>query len=216
MIRFLCSSIGKKLIMSLSGLFLVVFLVVHLLLNMAALLSRELYEMACEFMDTNLFVQIMVPVLAMGFIVHIVCSIVIELKNQTARPVKYLAANQAKAASWASKNMFVLGLIVLGFLCMHFFHFWSKMQLQSFLGNEPANAYDLLVNLFSKWYYCLLYIVWVCALYFHISHGFWSAFQSIGLTNARWIPRLQFLAKLYAIVVTLGFIIIPVYFFLGL
>ncbi len=216
MIAFLCSSIGKKLIMSLSGLFLVVFLVVHVLLNLAALVSRELYELACEFMDTNFFVQILVPVLALGFIVHIICSIIIELQNQTARPVKYLATNKAKAASWASKNMFVLGLIVLGFLGLHFFHFWSKMQLQSFLGNDPANAYDLLVELFSKWYYCVIYIVWIFALYFHISHGFWSAFQSIGMSNARWIPRLQFLAKIYAAIVTVAFISIPIYFFFGL
>ena len=202
--------------MSLSGLFLVVFLVVHLLLNLAALFSRELYETACEFMDTNIFVQIMVPVLAMGFIVHIVCSIVIELKNQTARPAKYLVPNKAKASSWASKNMFVLGVIVFGFLALHFCHFWAKMQLQHFLGNEGANAYDLLVVLFSKWYNCVLYIVWLCALYSHISHGFWSAFQSIGLNTSAWLPRLQFLAKVYAVVVTLGFISIPIYFFFGL
>ena len=202
--------------MSLSGLFLVIFLVVHLLLNLTALYSRELYELVCEFMDTNILVQIMVPVLALGFIVHIIFSMVIELKNQTARPVQYLTPNKAKTSSWASKNMFVLGLIVLGFLGLHFFHFWAKMQLQSFLGGEPANAYDLLVALFSKWYYCVLYVIWLCALYFHISHGFWSAFQSIGMDNAKWIPRLQFLAKVYATVVTLAFISIPVYFFLGL
>jgi len=201
--------------MSLSGLFLVVFLVVHLLLNLAALYSRELYEMACEFMDTNMFVQIMVPVLASGFIVHILCSIVIELKNQTARPVKYLVTNKAKAASWASKNMFALGLIVLGFLALHFCHFWAKMQMQHFLGNEPANAYDLLVVIFSKWYNCVLYIIWLGALYFHVSHGFWSAFQSIGMNTSTWLPRLQFLAKVYAVVVTLAYIAIPIYFFFG-
>ncbi|MDR3198183.1 MAG: succinate dehydrogenase cytochrome b subunit [Planctomycetaceae bacterium] len=216
MIDFICSSIGKKLIMSLSGLFLTVFLVVHVSLNLTALYSRKLYETACEFMDTNIFVQIMVPVLASGFVVHIICSIIITLKNQTARPVKYLVTNKANASSWASKNMFVLGVIVFGFLGLHFCHFWAKMQLQHILGNDGANAYDLLVELFSKWYYCVLYIIWVCALYFHISHGFWSAFQSIGLNNSKWIPRLQLIAKIYAIVVTLAFISIPVYFFLGL
>jgi succinate dehydrogenase / fumarate reductase cytochrome b subunit len=202
--------------MSLSGAFLVIFIAVHLLLNLTALYSRKLYETACEFMDTNVFVQILVPVLALGFIVHIIYSIIITLSNQSARPVKYLTANKATTSSWASKNMFVLGVIVLGFLSLHFCHFWAEMQLQHFLGKEGANAYDLLVALFSKWYYCVLYIVWISALYFHISHGFWSAFQSIGLNNSVWLPRLQLIAKIYAAVVTLAFISIPIYFFLGL
>ncbi|MDR0391968.1 MAG: succinate dehydrogenase cytochrome b subunit [Planctomycetaceae bacterium] len=214
MINFIFSSIGKKLIMSLSGLFLVIFLVVHVSLNMTALFSRKAYEIACQFMDSNLLVQILVPVLAMGFIVHIICSALITLKNQNARPVKYLVANKAEASSWASKNMFVLGVIVLGFLGLHFFHFWAKMQLQHILGNDGENAYDLLVALFSKWYYCVLYIVWVIALYFHISHGFWSAFQSIGANNSKWLPRLKLAAKIYAIIITLAFISIPIYFFL--
>jgi succinate dehydrogenase / fumarate reductase cytochrome b subunit len=202
--------------MSLSGLFLLIFLVVHVSINLLALLSREAYEAACAFMDTNIFVQIMVPVLALGFIVHIICSIFVTLKNQTARPVKYLVPNKAAASSWASKNMFVLGVIVLGFLGLHFFHFWSKMQLQHILGHDGENAYDLLVALFSQWYFCILYIVWVIALYFHISHGFWSAFQSIGANNSKWLPRLQLIAKIYAIIITIAFISIPVYFFFGL
>jgi succinate dehydrogenase / fumarate reductase cytochrome b subunit len=202
--------------MSLSGLFLMIFLVVHVSLNLTALFSSKAYLAACEFMDTNLLVQVMVPVLALGFIVHIICSIIVTLRNQTARPVKYLVVNKAAASSWASKNMFVLGVIVLGFLGLHFFHFWAKMQLQHILGQEGANAYNLLIELFSKWYYCVLYIVWVIALYFHISHGFWSAFQSIGINNSKWLPRLQIIAKIYAIVVTLAFISIPIYFFFGI
>jgi succinate dehydrogenase / fumarate reductase cytochrome b subunit len=202
--------------MSLSGLFLLVFLVVHVSINLMALFSRAAYDAACAFMDTNVFVQIMVPVLAMGFVVHITCSICVTLKNQTARPVKYLVGNKAQASSWASKNMFVLGVLVFGFLGLHFFHFWAKMQLRHILGQEGENAYELLVALFSNGYYCVLYIVWVIALYFHISHGFWSAFQSIGINNSKWLPRLQLIAKIYAIIITLAFISIPVYFFLGL
>lgn len=210
------SSIGKKLIMSISGLFLVVFLLLHVSINLTALFSREAYKVACDFMDTNILIQVMVPVLALGFAIHILYSIIITMKNMKARPVKYAVGNKAEASSWASKNMFILGVIVLGFLGLHLTHFWSKMQLQHFLGNEGADAYDLLVNLFSKWYYALIYIVWIIALYFHISHGFWSAFQTLGVNNSKWIPRWQCIAKIYAIVVTLGFISIPVYFLLGL
>lgn len=209
------SSIGKKLIMSISGLFLVVFLLLHVSVNLTALFSREAYEAACEFMDTNILIQIMVPVLALGFAIHILYSIIITMKNMKARPVKYAVSNKA-GIEWGSKNMFVLGIIVLGFLGLHLTHFWAKMQLQHFLGNEGENPYDLLVNLFGKWYYSLMYIIWIIALYFHISHGFWSAFQTLGINNYKWLPRWKVIAKIYAIVVTLGFISIPIYFFLGL
>jgi succinate dehydrogenase / fumarate reductase cytochrome b subunit len=202
--------------MSLSGLFLVIFLLLHVSINLSALFSREAYEAACEFMDTNILIQVMVPVLALGFAIHIFYSLIITLRNQKARPVKYSVSNKTEAFSWASKNMFVLGVIVFGFLALHLTHFWAKMQLQHFLGNEGENPYDLLVKLFKQWYYCAIYTVWIIALYFHISHGFWSAFQSLGVNNSKWIPRFQLIAKIYAILVALAFISIPVYFFLGL
>lgn len=218
MINFLCSSIGKKLIMSLSGLFLLIFLVLHLALNFAALFSRELYESVCEFMDTNLLVQIMVPVLAAGFIIHILFSMFVEFKNWTARPraIAYRVPNKSKALGWESKYMFVLGVIIVGFLVLHLVNFWAKMQLQHFIGGEPENAYDLLIALFKNPYYCAAYIVWFAALYFHVSHGFWSAFQSIGVSNSKWLPRLQFLAKIYAAVIFLGFSAVPLCVLSGL
>ncbi len=218
MVNFLCSSIGKKLIMSLSGLFLLVFLALHAGLNACALVSRDLYGTVCAFMDTNPLVQLMVPVLAGGFIVHILFSLFVEFHNLTARPrsMQYAVANKSKATSWASKNMFVLGIIVLGFLAIHLVNFWSKMQLQHWIGGEGQNAYDLIVNLFSKWQFCVLYLVWFAAIYYHVSHGFWSAFQTIGLTNSLWIPRLQCLAKIYAEVVFLAYAAVPVCFLLGI
>ncbi|MBP5622946.1 MAG: hypothetical protein J6X44_13135, partial [Thermoguttaceae bacterium] len=113
--------------MSLSGLFLLIFLVLHLALNIAALVSRELYEVVCAFMDTNPLVQVMVPVLAGGFVVHILFSMFIEFNNWTARPreMAYRVPNKSKATSWASKNMFVLGIIVICFLLFHLCHFWA-------------------------------------------------------------------------------------------
>ncbi len=215
MIEFLRSSIGKKLIMSLSGLFLLVFIALHLALNLAAVVSDDLYRQACEFMDTNILVKVMVPVLALGFVVHILFSIFVEFKNWTGRPrdMRYAVPCQTKATSWASKNMFVLGVIVVCFLCLHMTHFWAHMQLQSFMGKEGTDPYYLVVKTFSNPIVCVLYVVWFAAIYFHVSHGFWSAFQSIGLNNSKWIPRLQFLAKLYAICVFLGFLLVPAYFY---
>lgn len=208
------TSIGRKLVMSISGMFLIMFLTLHLAINLTSLISREAYEAACKFMDENTLIQIMVPILALGFVVHITMGIIITIQNRRARPEGYDIKTRTKV-SWASKNMFALGLIVLGLLVIHLSHFWAKMQLQHFLGNEGENAYDLVKTLFSNGWYVLMYIVWILALYFHISHGFWSMFQSMGVGNNKWIPRLQMIAKIYSIVIAAGFMAIPVYFFLG-
>ncbi len=202
--------------MSLSGLFLLIFLALHLALNLAALVSPELYESVCKFMEVNTFVRIMVPVLPAGFIVHILFSLFIEFNNWTARPreIAYRVPNRSKATSWASKNMFVLGIIVLCFLFFHLCHFWAHMQLQQFIGGEIEDGYKLVVDLFRSspfsLFNCALYIVWFCAIYYHVSHGFWSAFQTIGMNNSVWLPRLQCLAKLYAAVIFLGNSLIPI------
>jgi succinate dehydrogenase / fumarate reductase cytochrome b subunit len=219
MTNIFTSSIGKKLIMSLSGLFLMVFLVVHLGANLVTLFGAEAYNAVCHFMDTNILVQVMVPVLALGFVVHIIYAAYLTLTNRQARGhSRYAVSNKARASSWASRNMFVLGLIVLGFLGLHLYHFWAKMQLQHFMaGGSPAdNPYELVVRLFTQPVYALLYLVWIWALWFHLCHGFWSALQTIGMNNNRWLPRLQVIARLFATLVAVGFSIIPLFFLFGI
>lgn len=215
MSNLLFSSIGKKFVVSLSGCFLLIFLLMHLGLNLTAIISKESYDAVCHFMDVNPLVQAMVPVLVLGFLVHIIFACNLEFKNWTSRPrnMRYAVPTKTKEVHWSAKNMFVLGVLVIGFLFLHLAHFWSKMQLQHFLGKEGTNAYEILVYQFSQWYYCLIYIVWFIAIYFHVSHGFWSAFQSLGLNNAKWLPRLKVLAKIYALVVLIGYVAIPLYFF---
>ncbi len=208
------SSIGRKLIMSISGLFLIVFLTLLLFINLTSLISREAYEAACQFMDENIFIQIMVPVLALGFVIHILMGIVLTIQNRKARPIGYTVKSKTQI-SWASKNMLALGLIVLGLLVLHLSHFWAKMQLQHFLGNEGENPYDLVRTLFSNGWYVAMYIIWIVALCYHITHGFWSMFQSMGVTNRKWIPRLQKIAIIYSHTIMVGYILIPVYFYLG-
>lgn len=203
--------------MSISGLFLMVFLLLHLAINLSALFSEQAYNTACHFMDTNIFIQIMVPVLALGVFIHILYATILTISNLKARPVKYAVSNNAKASTWASRNMFVLGLIVLGFLVIHLTHFWAKMQLAHFTGGAGTeNPYLLVKTTLSMPIVGVMYIVWVWALWFHLVHGFWSAFQTIGFNNQIWIPRLQMIAKIFATVVAVGFTIIPLYFMLGL
>lgn len=205
------SSIGKKLVMSLSGLFLLVFLLVHLVANLFFYGGEDAYNAMCEFMDTNPVIRVMVPVLALGFIIHIVWATVITLKNQTARPVKYKVQDLSKSSTWESRNMYILGIIILGILAWHLTDFWAHMQLQHFIGGEAvASPYELLVQTFANPVIAVLYIVWIIALWFHLRHGFWSAFQTIGLDNQIWIKRWQCAAKVYAFIVAVGFISIPV------
>lgn len=197
--------------MSLSGLFLLVFLLVHLVANLFFYGGEDAYNAMCEFMDTNPFIKVMVPVLALGFVIHIAWASFITLKNRTARPVKYKVQDLSKSSTWESRNMYVLGIIILGILAWHLTDFWANMQLQHFVGGEAvASPYELLVQTFANPVISGLYIIWVVALWFHLRHGFWSAFQTIGLDNQIWIRRWRCAAKVYALIVAAGFISIPV------
>ncbi len=213
MANIFSSSIGKKLIMSISGLFLVVFLLVHLGVNSALLISQDAYNAAAHFMDTNILIQIMVPVLAAGFFIHILYATIITLRNLKARPVKYAVSNEGKASTWASRNMYVLGIIVFGFIIMHLAQFWYKMQWAHWVtGEGHSDPYTLVASLFAQPLYAALYLIWIWALWFHLCHGFWSALQTAGFNNQKWLKRWQCISKIYATIVAVGFTIIPLYF----
>ena len=215
MAHIFSSSIGKKLVMSLSGLFLIVFLLLHLGINLLAVASEEAYNAACHFMDTNVLVQIMVPVLALGFFIHIVYAIALTWHNMRARPVSYAVGNKAKA-TFASRNMFVLGLVVLGFCGVHLSHFWAEMQLQHFLGKDGhPNPYQLVKTVLETPLWAVVYLAWFAALWFHLTHGFWSAFQSIGLNNQTWIPRLRIASTALATLIMAGYAGVVLWFLLG-
>lgn len=207
--------------MSLSGLFLILFLLLHGTINLLAVYDAvnyqgghptDLYNQACEFMGSNLLVQIMVPILALGFIVHIVYAGWLTLQNRRARGNDRYAIFTRAKIDWASKNMFVLGVIVLGLLVFHLTHFWSKMQLQEWLGGESAEGFQLVVQTFQSVWVTFLYLVWLCAIWFHLTHGFWSAFQTLGWNNKKWIHRLQVISYIAATVLVLTFLVVAVYF----
>lgn len=217
------SSIGRKVVMSLSGLFLITFLAVHLGANLTLLagwggsVSETLYNQVCEFMDTNPFIKLMVPVLAAGFAIHIVMAFMLQLQNRKARGNDRYAVASKSNIRWESKNMMVLGVVVLGFLAIHLMHFWAKMQLQHFIGGEAeANAFMLAQELFTNPLYAVMYVVWVCALWFHLNHGFWSALQSVGLNNYNWMPRWKALGLAVSTIFCVGYAIIPLAFLFGL
>jgi succinate dehydrogenase / fumarate reductase cytochrome b subunit len=215
------SSIGRKLIMSLSGLFLITFLALHGVINLLAVYDAlhingdsptELYNEACHFMGTNLLVQIMVPVLALGFIVHIIYAFVLSAQNLKARGKdRYVIASRTKA-NWASKNMLLLGIIVLGLLGWHLSHFWAKMQLNEWMGQESEEGFYLVVTTFSNKIVVVGYIIWLVALWLHLNHGFWSAFQTIGWNNSIWYRRLRVIGVIVSTLLVSTFLIVAIYF----
>ena len=220
MANIFTSSIGKKLIMSISGLFLIIFLLLHLTINFFSVIDSctdnfgatdGLFKMGCDFMSLPI-VTIMVPVLAFGFIIHILYACILTICNLRSRGgyFRYQVSSKAKADSWASKNMIVLGIIVLGILAFHLTHFWADMQLQEFMGEEAKNPYTLLTTTFGSWWNVVIYIVWFGALWFHLTHGFWSAFQTIGWNNKIWIGRLKVIAYIFATIIFLGFAAVAV------
>ena len=216
MANFLTSSIGKKFIQSVSGAFLVIFLLLHGTINFFSVIDsvhgefgspEGWFQLGCDFMATP-FVDVMVPILALGFVVHIVFGIWLSIENYTKRGgiKRYEVPSKAKNDSWAAKNMFILGIIVLGLLAFHLSHFWAEMQLQEFMGNDAKNPYYLLIFTFKDWWTVALYIVWFIALFLHLEHGFWSMFQTIGWNNKKWLKRLKVIGIIIAAAIVLLFV----------
>lgn len=219
---FLCnSSVGKKLVMSLSGCFLVLFILFHMSMNLTAIISPEGYNAICAFLGANWYALAGTVVLAAGVLVHFVYALLLTLDNYRARGAqRYAVTAKEPGVSWSSKNMLVLGFIVVLGLLLHLVHFWSKMQLVELLGQHtnslgysPADGAALIAFTFSKWYNVLLYLVWFAALWFHLTHGVWSMFQTVGWANDTWYPRLKCLANLVATLVFAGFAAVVVVYF---
>ncbi len=222
MSKFLAASIGRKFLMSVTGLFLVAFIAVHLTLNLLLIFddSGELFNLGANFMATNPAIKIMEPLLGLGFVIHILWSFYLEYQNWRARPVKYDKKNISGSSTWASRNMLVLGALVLVFLIIHIINFFwvikfepHSMATMHVGGEEMEDTYTLVADLFKgSITYCVFYIIGGLLLGFHLSHGFWSAFQTLGLNNKYWMKRWQIIGYAYAIIVAVGFSVIPLYF----
>ena len=215
------SSIGKKLIMSISGLFLILFLVFHLCMNIAAVFSGEAYNVICGLLGSNWYALLGTLVLAAGVVVHFVYAIILTLQNRKARGNDRYAINaRPKGVEWASQNMLVLGIIVILGLALHFVNFWSKMQFAEIVGNpmmgglHAADGYGYILQTFSNPVFFVLYIIWLIALWFHLTHGFWSAMQTLGWNNTIWINRWKCISNIYSTIIVLGFMVVAVVFFL--
>ena len=184
---------------------------VHAFVNGLSLISAEAFNAGCEFMALPI-ISVMVPVLAAGFVVHIVYAFVLNCMNYKARGTQiYAVPNKAQTDDWASKNMLVLGIIVLGVLGFHLTHFWAKMQLPMFHGQEYTHdGAALLAQTFKPLWVVILYVVWFVALWLHMNHGFWRGFHTLGLNNNIWMKRWKVTGIVVSSVIVLVFIAVAV------
>ena len=213
-------SIGKKFIQAVSGAFLIIFLLLHGTINFFSVIDTftgrfdsidGLFQQGCDFMALPI-VTIMVPVLALGFVVHIGYGIYLTWYNIKARGgyKRYEVASKAAADSWSAQNMFVLGIVILGILFFHLTHFWAKMQLNEFTGMPAEDPYALLMATFGKWWVLLIYIAWFVAVWFHLVHGFWSMFQTVGWSGQTWMKRLKVIGVIVATLIMLMFVAVAI------
>jgi succinate dehydrogenase / fumarate reductase cytochrome b subunit len=214
------SSIGKKLIMSLAGLFLIVFLLVHLGINLSLILSdsREIFNKAAHFMSTNVIIKIIELILFGGFLLHMIYGVILQLQNWFARPKRYRRENFSQT-SFFSKFMIHTAAIITVFLVIHLSDFYLRTKV---FGDITTAIYDgkeyndlgiMVIEKFKIKEYVIFYISCFLFLAFHLLHGFQSAFQSLGLNHKFYTPVLKVLGVIYTIVVTTGFILIPVYIY---
>lgn len=214
MSNFFCSSIGKKLLMSLAGLFLVVFLLVHLGINLLILGNDngEAFRVAVEFMGSPV-IKVMEIFLMAGFAIHIIWALILFVQNMMARPQGYAITNHSQT-SFFSKYMIHTGAIIFTFLVLHFINFYFvKLGIVPIPegAEDKHDFYNMVINLFKQPVYSIIYIAFMFFLSFHMLHAFQSAFQTLGINHKKYSPIIKYVGIAYSILVPLGFAIIPVY-----
>ncbi|MBD5223070.1 MAG: succinate dehydrogenase cytochrome b subunit [Bacteroidales bacterium] len=190
------SSVGRKLVMAITGACLVLFVTFHCLMNAVAICWPAAYNSICEFLGANWYALIASAGLALLILIHIIYAVMLTLQNRKARgSERYAISKKPASVEWSSQNMLVLGIVILAFLVVHLIQFWAKMQLQEIRGVDealpPAAGTLFIQGAFQQPWTLIVYGIGFIALWFHLNHGFWSMFQSIGWNNTNWMPRLK-------------------------
>ena len=213
------SSVGRKFVMSISGVVLLLFLLFHLSMNVAAVFSAEAYNMICALLGANWYAVAATVVLAGIIAIHFLYAALLTLQNRKARGNDRYAVNKRpEGVSWASQNMFVIGLVIVGFMLLHLSQFWYKMMFAELLGHHEASLCDGTVlhpqdgaafirYYFSRPWVVVAYLVWYAALWFHLTHGVWSALQTLGWSNGVWLKRWKLVGNVVATLICLGFVL---------
>lgn len=212
------SSIGRKVIMSVTGIALILFLTFHGCMNVVALFSAEAYNTICEMLGANWYAVAATLGLAALVALHFVYAFILTMQNRKARGAsRYAVTDRPAKVEWASQNMFVLGIIVVLGLLLHLYNFWYNMMFAELFPNmvDAGNATDgafWIQQTFSCPVYTVIYLVWFAAIWFHLTHGFWSALQTLGWSGKIWFNRWKCIGTAYVTIVMLLFAAVAVYF----
>lgn len=209
------SSVGKKILMALSGFFLLVFLLQHLVINMLSVISEDAFNSTSHFMGTNGLIQfVMQPLLIFGVVFHLAMGIILDLQNKKAREVRYVKNLASANANWMSRNMIITGIMVMLFLGLHFYDFWLpevKMKFIDGIWDQETRYFGELQHKFLSPVRTGIYVLSFVFLALHLMHGFQSAFQSVGFRHNKYTPMIKKLGNLYAILIPAGFIFIALF-----
>jgi succinate dehydrogenase / fumarate reductase cytochrome b subunit len=212
------SSIGRKLLMSLTGLFLIIFLIIHLLGNLA-IFSNDgglAFNAYAAFMSHNLLIKVVSYALYISILAHALIALWLWLTNKMARPKGYAVSNANENSSWASRSMMLLGTLVFFYIVIHLKDFWWQYKIgggYQFVTDANGNRdlFALVMEQFQSPVTLGIYLVGLLGLSIHLWHGFQSAFQTLGIEHHRYTPLIKFLGRAYAIIVPIGFASMPVY-----
>lgn len=226
--EFLTSSIGKKFVMALTGLFLISFLVVHVGVNACiwAPDNGEMFNKAAHFMGSTIVIRILEVGLFVGFFIHIIQGLVLEFQNRKKRGTAYAINYGSRGSKWYSRSMGLLGTLLLLFLIMHLYHFWTpsrlggianihELETVEYNGKEYHNLFAEIVKVFQSPWVVVLYVLACISLAYHLLHGFQSACRTLGLVNQRYMSLIQSLGLGFSIIIPLTFAMMPVSVFLG-
>lgn len=217
--KLFSGSIGRKIAMALSALFLMIFLVQHFTINFTSVFSEDTFNELSHFMGTNPLVQfVLQPILMFGVAFHFIMGFILEVKNRGAREVQYAKNNGAANSSWMSRNMIWSGLFILFFLGFHFYDFWLPEMNYKYIEMKPEDPdryYGEVVHMFENPVRVIIYSLSFVFLSLHLLHGFQSAFQSMGARHKKYTPGIQKFGKAYALLIPAGFIFIAVYHYIN-
>lgn len=214
------NALTRKNLMALTGLFLSFFLIIHLLGNLQLLMPEESaklqYNSYSKFLSGNPLIKIVAYLLYASIIFHTIDAIYLFFKAKKAKKSAYAYDKRNRASKWYSRNMTFLGVIILVFLIMHFKDFWFPYKFQEMPLDADGNKdlYTIVVTAFKQWWYVLIYIIAIIALGYHLLHGVFSAARTLGLYNPFYSKVVKIAGVVFAIAMTLGYIIIPIFIFL--
>ncbi|HEY9542095.1 succinate dehydrogenase/fumarate reductase cytochrome b subunit [Prevotella sp.] len=214
------SSVGRKVVMSVTGLALILFLTFHACMNVVALFSGEAYNMICELLGANWYAVAATMGLGALTVIHIVFAFILTAQNRRARgSERYAVTAKPEKVEWASQNMLVLGIIICLGLILHLFNFWYNMMFAELTGmavaHHPADGFAYIQDTFSNPVFVVLYIIWLVAIWLHLTHGFWSAMQTFGWSGKTWLDRWKMIGLVYTTLLMLSFLVVVLGFAFG-